>query len=691
MSTNGFTEMKWVRNIGIMAHIDAGKTTTTERILYYTGRTHRMGEVHDGDTEMDWMPEERRRGITITSAATSLFWHEYQINLIDTPGHVDFTAEVERSLRILDGGIVIFSGVEMVESQSEAVWHQADRYRIPRIAFINKLDRVESNYIGTLEMLEERLGARVIPLQLPYCDSDRCLVGMIDLLEQRLIVWNQENKGETWEYLAVPEKLRASVEHYREMAIERVAEFSDRVMECYVEGKNIDLTAFHSGLRRGCIRQLLVPVLGGSAIQNQGIQPLLDAVTRYLPSPLDVPPVHELKGDTVRSADLAAPFAALAFKVVLDRYVGRLVFIRVYSGKIRAGAQVLNVSTGKSLRLSRIFRMHANQRTQLDEARAGEIVAVVGSKDISTGDTLSDRAAPILLEAISFPEPVVFVAIEPRSESERGALHEGLARLAQEDPTFRVAVDETTNQTIISGMGELHLEIMMGRLRKEEGLSVAMGKPQVAYRETLREPISVDKEFAKQTTGRGQYAHVIVDLEPLSRGSGVQFVDAVKKDEIPKQYRAAAIGAMRELLTNGPLAGYPLVDIKVTLAGGSFNPVDSSEVAFRAAATDAFHDVFERGTFDLLEPIMEGEVSTPGEYLGEVMDDLGQRRGVIQSCQPRGGVQVIVVCVPLAQTFGYATRLRSLTQGRAAYALRVTRYDVVPEELSQMIMRNRGY
>jgi len=691
MSANGFTEMKWVRNIGIMAHIDAGKTTTTERILYYTGRTHRMGEVHDGDTEMDWMPEERRRGITITSAATSFFWHEYQINVIDTPGHVDFTAEVERSLRILDGGIVIFSGVEMVESQSEAVWHQADRYRIPRIAFINKLDRVESNYIGTLEMLEERLGARAIPLQLPYCDSDRSLVGMIDLLEQRLIVWNQENKGETWEYLAVPEKLRATVEHYREMAIERVAEFSDRVMECYVEGKSIDLAAFHSGLRRGCIRQLLVPVLGGSAIQNQGIQPLLDAVTRYLPSPLDVPPVHELKGDAVRSADLAAPFAALAFKVVLDRYVGRLVFIRVYSGKIRAGEQVLNVSTGKSLRLSRIFRMHANQRTQLDEARAGEIVAVVGSKDISTGDTLSDRAAPILLEAISFPEPVVFVAIEPHSEGERGALHEGLARLAQEDPTFRVDVDETTNQTIISGMGELHLEILMERLRKEEGISAAMGKPQVAYRETLREPISVDKEFAKQTTGRGQYAHVIVYLEPLSRGSGVQFVDAVKKDEIPKQYRAAAIGAMRELLTNGPLAGYPLVDIKVTLAGGSFNPVDSSEVAFRAAAIDAFHDVFERGIFDLLEPIMEGEVATPGEYLGEVMDDLGQRRGVIQSCQPRGGVQVIVVCVPLAETFGYATRLRSLTQGRAAYTLRVTRYDTVPEELSRMIMRSRGY
>ena len=691
MSANGFTEMKWVRNIGIMAHIDAGKTTTTERILYYTGRTHRMGEVHDGDTEMDWMPEERRRGITITSAATSLFWHEYQINIIDTPGHVDFTAEVERSLRILDGGIVIFSGVEMVESQSEAVWHQADRYRIPRIAFINKLDRVESNYIGTLEMLEERLGAKAIPLQLPYCDSDRCLVGMIDLLEQRLIVWNQENKGETWEYLAVPEKLRASVEHYREMAIERVAEFSDRVMECYVEGKDIDLTAFHGGLRRGCIKQLLVPVLGGSAIQNQGIQPLLDAVTRYLPSPLDVPPVHELKGDAVRSADLAAPFAALAFKVVLDRYVGRLVFIRVYSGKIRAGEQVLNVSTGKRLRLSRIFRMHANQRTQLDEARAGEIVAVVGSKDISTGDTLSDRAAPILLEAISFPEPVVFVAVEPRSEGERGALHEGLARLAQEDPTFRVDVDQTTDQTVISGMGELHLEILMERLRKEEGISVAMGKPQVAYRETLREPISVDKEFAKQTTGRGQYAHVIVYLEPLSRGSGVQFVDAVKKDEIPKQYRAAAMGAMKELLTNGPLAGYPLVDIKVTLAGGSFNPVDSSEVAFRAAATDALHDVFERGIFDLLEPIMEGEVATPGEYLGEVMDDLGQRRGVIQSCQPRGAVQVIVVCVPLAETFGYATRLRSLTQGRAAYTLRVTRYDAVPEELSRMIMRSRGY
>lgn len=691
MSANGLAEMKWVRNIGIMAHIDAGKTTTTERILYYTGRTHRMGEVHDGDTEMDWMPEERQRGITITSAATSCPWHEYQINVIDTPGHVDFTAEVERSLRILDGGVVIFSGVEMVESQSEAVWHQADRYHIPRIAFINKLDRVESNYIGTLEMLEERLGAKVVPLQLPYCDSDRCLVGMIDLLEQRLIVWNQENKGETWEYLAVPQKLRASVEHYREMAIERVAEFNDRVMESYVEGKNIDRVAFHGGLRQGCIRQLLVPVLGGSAVQNQGIQPLLDAITRYLPSPLDVPPVHGVKGGEVRSADPTAPFAALAFKVVMDRYVGRLVFIRVYSGKIGVGEQVLNVSTGKSLRLSRIFRMHANQRTQLGEAMAGEIVAVVGSRDISTGDTLSDRTAPILLEKISFPEPVVSVAIEPRSESERGALHEGLARLAQEDPTFRVDVDETTSQTVISGMGELHLEILMERLRKEERISVAMGKPQVAYRETLREPINVDKEFAKQTAGRGQYGHVIVYLGPLSRGSAVQFVDAVKKDEIPKQYRGAAISAMRELLTNGPLAGYPLVDIKITLVGGSFSPVDSSEAAFRAAAADALHDVFERGVFDLLEPIMEGEVATPGEYLGEVMDDLGQRRGVIQSCQPRGTVQVIVVCVPLAETFGYATRLRSLTQGRAAYTLRVTRYDVVPEELSRMIKRSRGY
>jgi len=691
MSANGLAEMKWVRNIGIMAHIDAGKTTATERILYYTGRTHRMGEVHDGDTEMDWMPEERQRGITITSAATSCPWHEYQINVIDTPGHVDFTAEVERSLRILDGGVVIFSGVEMVESQSEAVWQQADRYHIPRIAFINKLDRVESNYIGTLEMLEERLGAKVVPLQLPYCDSDRCLVGMIDLLEQRLIVWNQKNKGETWEYLAVPQKLRASVEHYREMAIERVAEFSDRVMESYVEGKNIDRTAFHGGLRQGCIGQLLVPVLGGSAVQNQGIQPLLDAITRYLPSPLDVPPVHGVKGGEVRSADLMAPFAALAFKVVMDRYVGRLVFIRVYSGKIGVGEQVLNVSTGKSLRLSRIFRMHANQRTQLGEAMAGEIVAVVGSRDISTGDTLSDRTAPILLEKISFPEPVVSVAIEPRSESERGVLHKGLARLAQEDPTFRVDVDETTSQTVISGMGELHLEILMERLRKEERISVAMGKPQVAYRETLREPINVDKEFAKQTAGRGQYGHVIVYLGPLSRGSAVQFVDAVKKDEIPKQYRGAAISAMRELLTNGPLAGYPLVDIKITLVGGSFSPVDSSEVAFRAAAADALHDVFERGVFDLLEPIMEGEVATPGEYLGEVMDDLGQRRGVIQSCQPRGTVQVIVVCVPLAETFGYATRLRSLTQGRAAYTLRVTRYDVVPEELSRMIKRSRGY
>ena len=683
--------IRQTRNIGIMAHIDAGKTTTTERILFYTGQIHKMGEVHDGDTEMDWMAQERERGITITAAATTCSWRDHAINIIDTPGHVDFTAEVERSLRVLDGGVVIFSGVEMVESQSETVWHQADRYRIPRIAFVNKLDRVESSYRETLAMIGERLGVVAVPLQLPYRDEERRLRGMVDLLARQLFTWDPETKGERSTASPVPAALAEDVELYREMAIERVAEFDDRVMSAYFEGREIPPDGFHAALREGCLHHGVIPVLGGSAFQNIGVQPLLDAVVRYLPSPLDVPPVRGVEGDAERKPSAEEPLAALAFKVVTDRYAGRLVFIRVYSGRLAAGDQVLNASTGKTLRITKIFRMHANQRNRLEEAQVGDIVSVVGSREISTGETLCAEAAPILLEKIEFPEPVVSVAIEPRTEAEADALAQGLASLAAEDPTFRVSVDETTNQTIIAGMGELHLEVLVRRLEEELGLRALVGPPQVAYRETLAEPIQVDETFARQTGGRGQYAEIVLRLEPLARGSGFRFIDAIKGDALPCEYRRAVEIGLRETLTSGPLAGYPLADIGATLISGSFHPVDSSEMAFRAAAGAALQRAYSEGRFALLEPIVEGEVVTPGEYLGEVMEDLARRRGEIRELRSRETVQLVFVAIPLVETFGYATRLRSLTQGRATYTLRVARYEVVPEKLKEEIMRSRGY
>jgi len=680
-----------VRNIGIMAHIDAGKTTITERILFYSGQIHRMGEVHEGDTEMDWMAQERERGITITSAATTCPWLDHTINIIDTPGHVDFTAEVERSLRVLDGGVVIFSGVEMVESQSETVWRQADRYRIPRIAFVNKLDRAEASFTGTLAMIEDRLGAAAVPLVLPYCDEERRLLGLVDLMDRVLMVWPTESLGSVIERRAIPEALLEQVEFYRSMAIERVAEVDDRVMEPFLENEDVPVDLFHEALRVGCIEHGLVPVLGGTAAQNQGVQLLLDAIVRYLPSPLDVPPIRGVDSDEERHADPAEPFSALAFKVVTDRYAGRLVFVRVYSGTLAAGGHAFNSSTGKGMRVTKIFRMHANRRTEIDEMRAGDIVAMVGSQVISTGDTLCEKAAPILLEKIEFPEPVVFVAVEPRTEAEFDELMEGIGKLAHEDPTFRVRNDETTNQTIISGMGELHLEVLIRRLREEFGVFAHVGQPQVAYRETLAAPIDVEERFTRQAGTRGQYGHVILRLVPLERGTGIEFACEARDDQVPKEYRAPIEMALRATLTNGPLAGYPLADIGATVIGGSFHPVDSSEVAFQAATSAALRKAYEDGVFELLEPIMEGEVITPGEYLGEVMEDLARRRGEIRELQSRETVQILSVAVPLAETFGYATRLRSLTQGRATYSLRVVRYDIVPEGLKEKTIRNRGY
>jgi len=689
--TSQSVDLGRVRNIGIMAHIDAGKTTTTERILFYSGEIHKMGEVHDGDTEMDWMSQERERGITITSAATSCHWSGHTVNIIDTPGHVDFTAEVERSLRVLDGGIVVFSGVEMVESQSETVWRQADRYGIPRIAFVNKMDRAEASFVGTLDMIEERLGVHAVPLNLPIRDEDRCLQGLIDLVERSYMVWNQESKGATFESHPIPEDLLDQVEALRERAIERVSETDDRVMEAFLEGHDVDVKLFRDGLRKGCVAGKLVPVLGGSAFQNIGIQPLLDAVVRYLPSPLDVPPIHGIDGESKRAPDPAEPFAALAFKVVTDQYAGRLVFVRVYSGTADAGGHAFNATTEKGLRITKIFRMHANRRQSLDQMQAGEIVAMVGSQDISTGDTLCDKAAPIVLEKIEFPEPVVFIAVEPRTEAGFGELLDGLGKLAQEDPTFQVQTNEATNQTVIAGMGELHLEVLIRRLREELGIEAHVGTPQVAYRETLTRPTTVEDRFSKQIGGKGQFAHVIIELNPLARGTGITVNWKATSEEIPEEFRPGIEDTLRGTLTNGPVAGYPLADIGATVTGGSFHPVDSSELAFRAATSAALHKAYEAAVFGLLEPIMEGEVIAPGEYLGEVMEDLARRRGEIRELQPRETVQILSVAVPLAETFGYATRLRSLTQGRATYSLRVVRYDKVPEGLQEKIVKSRGY
>ncbi len=691
MADAAMVELGRIRNIGIMAHIDAGKTTATERILFYSGQIHRMGEVHEGDTEMDWMAQERERGITITSAATTCTWLDHTLNLIDTPGHVDFTAEVERALRILDGGIVIFSGVEMVESQSETVWRQADRYKVPRIAFVNKLDRVESSFSGTLEMIEERLGAVAVPLIMPCRDEERRLCGLVDLIEEQLLSWDASSLGAVVGRSEIPTELVEEATRMRETAIERVAEIDDQVMELYLTGERIPSELFHRALRRGCLEQGMVPVLGGSAFQNQGIQPLLDAVVRYLPAPSDVPPIRGVEGEGVRRADPDGPFAALAFKVVSDRYAGQLVFVRVYSGTVSAGGHLYNASTEKGLRLTKLFRMHANRRTALETMRAGDIVAIVGSQPIATGDTLCDKASPILLEKIEFPEPVVFVAVEPRTEAEFGELMDELTKLAHEDPTFHVRVDEATNQTIIAGMGELHLEVLVRRLHEESNLTVHVGQPQVAYRETLVRTLEVEEEFVKPAGGRGQYGHVKLRLEPLERGEGIRFACTATEEEVPKAYREAVESTVRATLTNGPLAGYPLADIGATLFGGSFHPVDSSEIAFRAATSEALRKAYSERAFELLEPMMEGEVITPSEYLGEVMEDLARRRGEIRELLPRETVQILRVAIPLAETFGYATRLRSLTQGRATYSLRVVRYDLVPEGLKEQIIRSRGY
>ena len=681
------------RNIGIMAHIDAGKTTTTERILYYTGKTHKIGEVHEGAAVMDWMQQEQERGITITSAATTVFWRDTQVNIIDTPGHVDFTVEVERSLRVLDGAIALFCSVGGVEPQSETVWRQADKYGIPRIAYINKMDRIGADFFRGLQMLVDRLGANPVALQLPIgAESD--FRGIIDLVEMNAIVYLDE-LGTTFETQAIPDELRERADEYRQKLIEAVADHDDHLLETYLEGREITVEHLREVIRQATLDISITPVLCGSSFKNKGVQPLMDAIVEYLPSPLDVPPIEGVKpnGETAhRKPDDTAPFAAIAFKVATDPYVGRLTYVRVYSGTLKAGSYVLNSTKGKRERISRILQMHANHREDRDELYAGDIAAAIGLKSTSTGDTLSDPSKPVVLESMEFPEPVIAVAIEPKTKADEEKLAASLQRLAEEDPTFQVRSDEETAQTIISGMGELHLEIIVDRLVREFGVDANVGKPQVAYRETVRRAVQkVEGRFVRQTGGRGQYGHVYIDLAPNEPGGGYVFESRIQGGTIPRDYIPAVDEGVQEAMSTGVLAGYPMVDLKVTLIDGSYHEVDSSDMAFKIAGSLALKNAVHKAHPVLLEPMMAVEVVAPLEFMGDVMGDLSGRRGHIDGMEQRGTAQVIDATVPLSSMFGYATDLRSTTQGRATYTAQFKHYAEVPAQIAgEIVARVRG-
>jgi elongation factor G len=678
------------RNIGIMAHIDAGKTTTTERILYYTGRIHRMGEVHEGSATMDFLPQERERGITITSAATTCFWRGHRINIIDTPGHVDFTVEVERSLRVLDGAIALFCAVGGVEPQSETVWRQANKYRVPRIAFVNKMDRVGADFFNVVNMIRERLGANPVPIQLPMGQGE-LFTGIIDLIKMKAVVYKEETLGATWEEFDIPKELVHMAVEYRTKMLESVSEFDDTLLVKYLDGEEISEDEIKSAIRKATLEFKIVPVLCGSAFKNKGIQRLLDAVVDYLPSPLDINNGqvighHPFKDDkVVRQVSDDEKFTALAFKIMTDPYVGKLTFIRVYSGTLKSGSYVYNSTQGKKERVGRILRMHANHREDVEEAYAGDIVALVGLRNTKTGDTLCSEDDPILLERMEFPEPVISVAIEPKTKADQDKLGEALSKLMDEDPTFRVMVDEETGQTLISGMGELHLEIIVDRLRREFRVEANIGKPQVAYKETIRKKARAEGKFIRQTGGRGQYGHVWIEIEP-NRGKGYEFIDAIVGGVIPKEFIPAVDQGIREAMQNGIIAGYPVVDVKVTLFDGSYHEVDSSDLAFKIAASIAFKEAAKQAEPVLLEPIMEVEVLTPDEYLGDVIGDLNSRRGRIEGINMRKDGQVVKALVPLAEMFGYATRLRSITQGRAIYTMQFHHYEEVPQQIADMII-----
>lgn len=680
-----------VRNIGIMAHIDAGKTTTTERILFYTGRVHKIGEVHDGAATMDWMVQEQERGITITSAATTCRWKDYQINIIDTPGHVDFTVEVERSLRVLDGAVAVFCSVGGVEPQSETVWRQADKYGVPRIAYINKMDRVGADFFRGINMIKERLGANPIPIQLPIGAEDN-FKGIIDLIKMRAYYY-LDDLGTKCEEGEIPEDMLDLVKKYREQLFEAVAETDETLLEKYIEGEEIAEEEIIRGIRQATLDVQITPVVCGSSFKNKGIQFLLNAVINYLPSPLDVPAIKGVDTETGNEAERHSrddePFSALAFKIMTDPYVGKLAFFRVYSGILKSGSYVYNSTTGKRERVGRILRMHANHREELEEVFAGDIVAAVGFKEITTGDTLSDENQPIILESMQFPEPVIDVAIEPKSRADQDKMGIALSRLAEEDPTFRMHMDQETGQTIISGMGELHLEIIADRLLREFKVNANVGRPQVAYKETIRATVKAEGKFIRQSGGHGQYGHCKIELEPLEPGAGYEFVSKIVGGAIPKEYVPHVDAGIREAMENGLLAGYPMIDLRATLYDGSFHEVDSSELAFKIAGSMALKNGASKANPVLLEPVMRVEVVVPEEYMGDVIGDINARRGKIEGMEPRANSQVIRGFIPLAEMFGYATDLRSKTQGRGVYVMQFSHYEEAPKNITEKIVTKR--
>jgi elongation factor G len=686
------TPIERVRNIGIMAHIDAGKTTTTERILYYTGINYKIGEVHEGTATMDWMVQEQERGITITSAATTCFWQDHRINVIDTPGHVDFTIEVERSLRVLDGAVALFCAVGGVEPQSETVWRQADKYRVPRIAFINKMDRVGADYQRVLGEVREKLKAKPLLLQIPIGSEDK-FTGVIDLIEQQAIVWQEDRLGASFKVEPVPQHLRAEASACRDKLIEVLADHNERILELYLDGKSPAPALIRAAVREATLKIEVVPVLLGSAFRNKGVQTMLDAVVNYLPSPLDLPPVIGKNGDKVeeRWPRDDSPLAALAFKIMTDPYIGTLTFLRIYSGRLETGSSVLNSTKGKRERIGRLVKMHANKREEISEVFAGDICAV-GLRDTTTGDTLCDPAHPIVLEAIEFPDPVIQIAIEPKTKADQERLSEALQKLAKEDPSFRVSVNRETGQTLIAGMGELHLEIIVDRMLREFRVDANVGKPQVAYRETIRRVAEAEGRFVRQSGGHGQFGVVDLRLEPLPKGTGFEFVDATKGGAIPRNFIPSIEDGVKEAMETGVLAGYPMVDLRAVLLDGKYHEVDSSELAFKIAGSMAFKEAADKAHPVLLEPVMEVEVVTPQEFMGDVIGDLNSRRGKILEMENRAGAQVIAARVPLASMFGYATRLRSITQGRATYTMQFAVYEPVPPQIhEELTARSGGY
>ncbi|MCP5061336.1 MAG: elongation factor G [Ignavibacteriae bacterium] len=685
-------ELSEVRNIGIMAHIDAGKTTTTERILYYTGRVHKLGEVHDGAATMDWMEQEKERGITITSAATTAEWNGHQINIIDTPGHVDFTVEVERSLRVLDGAIALFCAVGGVEPQSETVWRQADKYNVPRVAFVNKMDRVGADFYHAVDMMKERLGANAVPITLPVGEGDM-FVGVIDLMTMKARMYNSDALGATFEDLDIPEDLVEVANKYRTEMLEAVSDVDDTLLEKYLDGEEISPEEVKAVLRTATNELKITPVLCGSSFKNKGVQKLLDTVVELLPSPIDTKELvaHHLHRDdkVVREISTKEKFTALAFKIMTDPYVGKLSFIRVYTGTLKAGSYIYNSISGKKERVGRILEMHANHREDMDEIRAGDIAALVGLKNTRTGDTLCTDDDPVVLEKMSFPEPVIQIAIEPKTKADQDKLSEALQKLSDEDPTFKIKVDDETNQTLISGMGELHLEILVDRMKREFKVEANIGKPQVAYRETITQKIESEGKFVKQSGGRGKYGHVWLEIQPNEPGKGFEFENAIVGGSVPKEYINPVSNGIQEAMRNGVLAGYQIVDVKVKLYDGSFHDVDSDEVSFKVAGSMAFRDGARKAKPVILEPLMDVEVTTPEEYLGDVMGDLNSRRGKIEGFNSRKDAQVIKAVVPLAEMFGYATTIRSMTQGRAIYSMQFAHYSAVPKLVAEDIIEKK--